>query len=156
MRNIINTILTFTVMFSLAGCDESQAEKNNVNSDIPIETIELTIENKDILKTREDLIRGMLSYMESTEVSYTRADVAETEKILNNHYIKLRDIKTRNDAESLVKSTVIGLNHLNYKTDHELIETDQRELICEFIIMSGAMHGFNEKNEDVTEKWREW
>jgi len=149
MENSTKTIFSFIVIISLAGCDNSQFESKNLASGVVIENVE-------ILKAREDLIRGMTSYMESSDVSYTRTEIAEAEKILNNHYIKLRDIQTIEEAESLVKRTVMELNHLNHKANHELIETDQRELICEFIIKSGAMHGFNKSNEDVTERWREW
>ena len=149
MGNLTKIIFYFIVIFSLTGCDNSQFGSQNLESGVKID-------NKEILKAREDLIRGMTSYMESSDVSYTIAEVAEAEKILNNHYIKLRDIQTKEEAESLVKGTVIELNHLNYMTNHQLIETDQRELICEFMIKSGAMHGINKLNEDVTERWREW
>jgi hypothetical protein len=45
---------------------------------------------------------------------------------------------------------------LNATCEYDLIETDQREDICAFIIRAGALAGFNEADEDVTEEWREW
>ena len=48
------------------------------------------------------------------------------------------------------------MNELNHRTGHDLIETDQREEICAFIIKAGAIMGFNAEGQDVTDQWREW
>jgi hypothetical protein len=37
-----------------------------------------------------------------------------------------------------------------------MIETMEREAICELIILAGAARGFNGAGEDITEPWREW
>ena len=55
-----------------------------------------------------------------------------------------------------MKATVLKLNKLNEKAGYELIETDQREDICKYIIRAGALLGFNGEDEDVTEEWRDW
>ena len=49
-----------------------------------------------------------------------------------------------------VKETVLKLNSLNEKTDFELIETDQREQICELIINLFLKIRYIEKFEDIT------
>ena len=54
-----------------------------------------------------------------------------------------------------VKETVLALNVLNEKCEYELIETDQREDICKFIITAVNVAGLK-TDEDVTEEWREW
>jgi len=50
----------------------------------------------------------------------------------------------------------VKLNDLNKKAGYELIETDQREDICKFLIRAGELLGFNGPNEDITEEWRDW
>ena len=94
--------------------------------------------------------------MEYENVQYTKENVADAGEILTNHYLKLAHAKTKEEADNLVRETVIKLNHLNTLSKYQLIETDQRELIGEFIIKSGVIFGFNKINEDVTERWREW
>ena len=55
------------------------------------------------------------------------------------------------------KKAVPDLNFLNEKCDCSLIETDQREDICEYINQTVYSFGFIEsENEDVAEEWREW
>ena len=54
------------------------------------------------------------------------------------------------------KKTVILLNEINEKCEYELIETEQREDIAEIIILSGSLKGFNTRDDDITEEWREW
>ena len=53
------------------------------------------------------------------------------------------------------QSVIIRLNELNERCDECLIETDQREQICEFIdlVLSRASISVD---GDVTEEWREW
>lgn len=56
----------------------------------------------------------------------------------------------------IVKKTVLALNALNEKCEYELIETEQREDIAEIIILAGYLKGFNDRDDDITEEWREW
>ena len=76
--------------------------------------------------------------------------------ILTSHAQALEHVKDRTSALESVKSTVIRLNKLNEAAGQELIEVDQREEICGFIIKAGAILGFNSEGEDVTKEWREW
>jgi hypothetical protein len=48
------------------------------------------------------------------------------------------------------------LNLLNEHCSHELIETYQRDCIAELINLAATEKGFNNKNKDLTEKWRKW
>lgn len=102
------------------------------------------------------LTSGMLGYMDSGSASYSKDDVDKCREILTSHAESLEQTKDRAHALELVKSTVIRLNRLNEDAAGGLIETDQREEICEFIVKAGAIMGFNSEAEDVTEKWREW
>lgn len=56
----------------------------------------------------------------------------------------------------IVKSTIEKLNILNGKCEGSLIETTEREQICEIIISASAKKGYNTIEEDITEAWREW
>jgi len=114
------------------------------------------LENPELRRALARLISGMLSYMDSGETSYSEEDVENCREILAAHSTALEHVKDRAAALDLVKSTVIRLNKLNEKSGYELIETDQREGICEFIIKAGAVMGLNSEDEDVTEPWREW
>ncbi len=94
--------------------------------------------------------------MDSGAASYSEDDIDKCRDILTSHDQALEHVKDRTSALELVKSTVIRLNKLNEAAGQELIEVDQREEICGFIIKAGAILGFNSEGEDVTKEWREW
>jgi hypothetical protein len=54
-----------------------------------------------------------------------------------------------------VKDLVLKLNALNDRCQGSLIETDQREDICE-LIESSLTQASIPFEGDVTEEWREW
>jgi len=54
-----------------------------------------------------------------------------------------------------VKAIVLDLNRLNKECGGGLIETGQREDLCELILTAAAGAGLA-TDEDITEKWREW
>ncbi len=53
------------------------------------------------------------------------------------------------------KQAVLNLNALNKECGGRLIETDQREDLCELILVAAKLAGL-ESDEDITEEWREW
>lgn len=117
----------------------------------------MDIRQSDELKSiKSRIVDGMLSYMAVADVDYTQMDVEQCVQILEDYTDAISDAKDRSSAIKAVKSAVLKLNRLNESAGYELIETDQREDICEYIIKAGALLGFNEKDEDVTEEWREW
>src|SRR5438128_2434271 len=81
---------------------------------------------------------SMISYMDSGAASYSEDDIDKCRDILTCHAQALEQVKDRTSALELVKSTVIRLNKLNEAAGQELIEVDQREEICGFIIKAGA------------------
>ncbi len=111
--------------------------------------------NTDLKSLKDSTIDGMLDYMDD-DVEYTKKDVEVCGRILDNHIDALSQAQDRSSAMQCVKDTILKLNELNEKAGEELIETDQREEICEYIIKAGVLLGFNDENEDVTEEWREW
>ena len=112
--------------------------------------------NAELKTLKEWIIQGMMEFMDVADVNYEKVDVEECGRILDEHVDTISKAEDRDSAMECVKATVLKLNELNEKTGHELIETDQREDICAHIIRAGALLGFNEEEEDVTEEWREW
>jgi hypothetical protein len=114
------------------------------------------LEHSDLRDSLVRITSGMLSYMDGGTASYSAADIDRCRAILISHAEALEQAKDRTAALEVVKSTVTQLNILNQNAGQDLIETDQREEICGFIIKAGAIMGFNSEGEDVTEEWREW
>jgi hypothetical protein len=50
---------------------------------------------------------------------------------------------------------ILDLNGLNEQGEFSLIETDQREALCQLILTAATRAGLD-TDEDVTEEWREW
>ena len=63
--------------------------------------------------------------------------------------------QTLDSVKHTVKDLVLSLNDLNARCDECLIETDQREEICEFILKVVANANV-EFTGDLTEEWRDW
>jgi hypothetical protein len=114
------------------------------------------LDNPDLRRGLARLTSGMLTYMDGGKANYSEDDIDRCRDILTSYVNELEKAKERATALELVKSTVLRLNTLNQDAGQDLIETDQREEICAFIIKAGALMGFNSENEDVTEEWREW
>ena len=117
----------------------------------------MNIRENEILKSiKLRLADGMISFMADGDVGYTKRDVEVCIQILDDFTDSISICGDRNAAMESVKATVLKLNDLNERAGEDLIETDQREDICEYIIKAGALLGFNTEDEDVTEEWREW
>jgi hypothetical protein len=106
------------------------------------------------LKT--ELLDGMRRYMRDVNVAYGEADIQRCGEILDRVSAAVAEAKGRKEALDHVRSAILDLNALNSAAQDALIETDQREMICEFIMKTCAFHGFSRADEDVTEEWREW
>ncbi len=113
-------------------------------------------ENPQISEILVRIKKGMIDYMSFGETSYNEKDVDECLHILHNYLDRASKSKSQEDCMIHVKEAVLALNVLNDKCDYELIETDQREDICEVIILAGNEMGFNTLDEDITEEWRDW
>lgn len=113
-------------------------------------------DDKKLAETLAALVEGMREYMGDGDAAYDANDIAECEAILTEHANVIARVGDREAALEKVRATVLKLNALNERCEGELIETDQREDICAFIIRVGYLRGFNDENEDVTEVWRDW
>jgi len=113
-------------------------------------------ENPEIIEISQRLKEGMIDFIEPGATSYAEADVEKCMNILAEYLHKLESSETKADAMKIVEETVLALNELNESCEDELIETGQREDIAEIIIIAGSLKGFNTRDEDITEEWREW
>lgn len=124
--------------------------------------------NTTLLELEKRLIESMVNYMTLDEEeefeaddfdSYTQDDINTCEEIIDD-YLKSVLSGDLSNAEILkhVETTIVKLNKLNEKCDHQLIETGQREDICEIIIEAARLAGFvfSQDDEDITYEWREW
>ena len=118
-------------------------------------------------KKFKDIIRTMVEYMnreldededEDVDCGYTQSDIDECCKILDNYIDDLISLNGNADRiMNCVEKVVLALNVLSESVP-SLIETEQRELIAEFIHDAAVEAGLPEpdKHEDITEEWREW
>lgn len=113
------------------------------------------------LKAR--LLEGMREYLRDDgttgsrkAAAYEAGDIERCGKILDELAAAISRSGGREEALAHVRKTILALNALNDSCEGELIETDQRELICELIIELTARGGFNPEREDITLEWREW
>lgn len=114
-------------------------------------------QNKQQLNSQvNDLKTSMVEYLESSNPSYTKNDVEKCVSILNNYLEKISKTKAKKEGIAVIKSTVIQLNKLNNKTDGQLIETMEREMIVNIILTESNKKGYNKLDDDLTEEFREW
>jgi len=113
-------------------------------------------DNPEIIQIINRLKVGMIDFIEPGESTYTKEDVDSCISIINTYLSNIEKSETKVEAMKTVEETVLLLNDLNEKCDYELIETGQREDIAEVIILAGNLLGYNSRDEDITEDWREW
>ena len=109
----------------------------------------------------ETVIEPMISYMEDwdeDECGYTREDVEACKELMDTYLDALDAMNEPTDAAIMeqVETLVLALNDLNEKVDYSMIETGEREAICEIIQESAIACGLQEYGDDITEEWREW
>ena len=108
----------------------------------------------------DSVIDMMLGFMEDCgdDASFTREDVEKCEAILIHYLESLAALTNPDDQQIMdcVKETVLALNELSEDTDYTMIETDERESICELIQTSAVECGLHDPADDITEQWREW
>lgn len=112
-------------------------------------------------EVRSEILEGMREYMadvsaDGGDPGYTEADIGRCASILDGYLSRVSGAGRNADVVmGAVKDVVLELNELNERCDSGLIETDQREQICELIILAAAAAGVG-SGEDLTEEWREW
>lgn len=119
-------------------------------------------ENEKIKSLLIRLEEWMINYLEyededlEDEVSYDRWDIKICMNFMEIFLEKIENVKNEKETLDLVKETIENLNKLNKKCEYELLETDQREDICEIIILATNLKWFNPENKDLTEEFRDF
>ena len=128
---------------------------------------------RDIIRLRKAALDGMVSYMkygaaeseadpdfdEDFDAGYSQADIDWCTKIVDELLAILEGVPEADKNGAIlrtVKAAVVKLNKLNDRCDGSLIETDQREQLCELIIAAAQRAGLVSDVYDITEEWREW
>ena len=88
----------------------------------------------------------------------TAGDVARCGALLAGFLTALSELREPEDDRIMaqVEKVVLALNDLNEALDYALIETVEREAICELIQTAAVDCGLQDVPDDVTEDWREW
>lgn len=100
-----------------------------------------------------DGMRGFVADMD--EPYYPLEKVDECGRIIDDFLAAMSAARGEAAILTQVEKTVLALNTLNDECDGSLIETDQREELCELIQGAANAAGL-EASEDITEPWREW
>lgn len=111
----------------------------------------------------ETIIEPMISFMNDCNededgCDYRAEDVEQCKHLLYTYLEALASMTDPSDDTIMehVKILVLALNDLNEQTDYSMIETGEREAICEIIQTSAIECGLKEYSDDITEEWREW
>lgn len=143
-------IKTFLLLvFFLNSCAQNSNKSDFKKSNVPKEY-------QDLLINIETLKIGMINYMNAANPDYTEEDVNKCVIILQSYILEIAKSNSKKDGIEIIKSKIQELNELNKKCGDQLIETGEREQIAEIIISAGNKKGYNQKDEDITEEWREW
>jgi hypothetical protein len=126
--------------------------------------IRQAIKSKDIPIIKQELIAGMVDYMEyvaaeGKDPGHSKADIDRCSQIIDRFLASLTTVprEDRNDfILAAVKTTVLELNQLNEDCRFTIIETDQRELLCALIILAANNAGLVSNEDDITYQWRKW
>jgi hypothetical protein len=121
------------------------------------------VPEESLAAVRARLQAGMIGYLEEDDeddddedgdAAYTRADIDECMRIVDTYLAAVRRTPPTG-LIPLVRDAVLRLNALNDRCEGALIETDQREDLCEILLVAARSAGMTEQG-DVTEPWREW
>ena len=105
-----------------------------------------------------------MSYMKASEdpgygytCGYRLKDIDRCAKIIDAFHNELsaKPKPAPDRVSEVVKQVVVKLNMLNAACGGALIETDQREKLCQLINVVARNAG-SKVTEDITEPWREW
>lgn len=109
------------------------------------------------------ILDGMADFIESADddddADYTTHEVDQCAVILEQYLEEVLSPSVYGQSRKImgsVKAAVLKLNELNDACNQSLIETGQREQICDLIISSAMQAGLKTDEHDITEAWREW
>jgi len=100
----------------------------------------------------------MADYIADGDDSYSETDIKKYDLILQQFMVRLGKLGDSAPGAAIVdcvKKAVVDLNALNDRVDGCLIETDQREGLCEYLLLAARGAGLTSAR-DITEEWRAW
>lgn len=109
--------------------------------------------------TRRLVVDPMTEFIEECDgEGYTHEEIQKCEALVHSYLDTLAALaEPDNDAiMAAVEEVILALNDLNEATDYCLIETGEREALCEVIQTAAEACGLTDAPEDVTEEWRDW
>jgi hypothetical protein len=126
-----------------------------------------------ILELKNNAINAMASYIKfgvadhendpdydpEFEAGYTQKHIDLCSAIIDEFLVSLdRSPETRKNEYIMksVKKAVLALNDLNEECNGDLIETAEREDLCELINVAAGHAGLESNEDDITEEWRHW
>lgn len=91
------------------------------------------------------------------DCGYTQQHIVQCVGIVDQYVESLNSLNEPDDdvLRHAIEKVVRELNDLNDRAGGCLIETDQREDLCQIILVVAKQAGMK-TDEDVTEEWREW
>jgi len=112
---------------------------------------------EDLIGELEVLLDNMLEFQESANDGENPHEELIFE-LKSESILFIDDVLECEDEEdflALVDIYVQLVNRINEESDYELIETDEREQLYQFIVDAGLARGFD-FDYDITEEYREW
>jgi hypothetical protein len=123
----------------------------------------------EVQQLKRELTDDMINYMKfdgaehenepNFDVGYTPQHVDQCGEILETFFQmigRISELERNLAILDAVKATVLDLNQLNSECDCGLIETGEREQLCEIILLAARKAGLVSSQDDITEEWREW
>lgn len=111
-------------------------------------------ENQEIKDLLKDLQENMIDFIPKAD--YSKLDVENCINIIETFLEKIQSSTSKKDGMKSVQKAVIALNKLNESVNYTLIETMERETIAEIMIIAGSLKSYNDRDDDITEEWRDW
>ncbi|MBQ3489971.1 MAG: hypothetical protein IJA86_05225 [Clostridia bacterium] len=108
---------------------------------------------------KETVIIPMMEFAgEVEDCGFSKKDIKKCEALILQYLSALEKLQNPQNEEIMaqVETLVLALNQLNEDTDYCMIETMEREAICEIIQTSAVECGLTDPADDITEEWREW
>ena len=113
----------------------------------------------EIKEKKTYLLHWMYDFIEDDdEPAYLPQHVEECDQLLTCFINEVANNSKRSEffwVSQQIEQLIKQLNELNFKLDHQLIESDQRDDICDLItlVVKDAGHAFN---EDLSERLNIW
>lgn len=109
--------------------------------------------------TKEQIIdwfKGLIA--DGDDMDYSLEEIQACDAILEAYQTALKSETDLTDEIIMghVETCVLALNDLNEQCDFALIETEEREMLWDFIQNTAIQSGLRHYSADITEDFRDW